>query len=79
MATSRVSPLLSPLSAKWRKKLGVKFNMEQVLLPGEVCKSRGAKFRIIFGEPISWKALKASGKSPKQLAAEIREKVYSMK
>ena len=66
-------------TAKWRKKLGVKFNMEQVLLPGEVCKSRGAKFRIIFGEPISWESLKASGKSPKQLAAEIREKVYSMK
>ena len=66
-------------TAKWRKKLGVKFNMEQALLPGEVCKSRGAKFRIIFGEPISWKALKDSGKSPKQLAAEIREKVYSLK
>lgn len=66
-------------TAKWRKKLGVKFNMEQALLPGEVCKSRGAKFRIIFGEPISWESLKASGKSPKQLAAEIREKVYSMK
>ncbi len=66
-------------TAKWRKKLGVKFNMEQVLLPGEVCKSRGAKFRIIFGEPISWKELKASGKSPKQIATEIREKVYSLK
>lgn len=65
-------------TAKIRKKLGLKVNIEQALLPGEVCKSRGAKFRIIFGEPISWKALKDSGKSPKELAAEIREIVYTL-
>lgn len=65
-------------TAKIRKKLGLKVNIEQALLPGEVCKSRGAKFRIIFGEPISWKALKESGKSPKELAAEIREIVYTL-
>ncbi len=65
-------------TARWRKRLGVKFNMEQVLLPGEVCKSRGARFRIIFGEPISWEELKASGKTPREIAAEIRSAVYRL-
>lgn len=65
-------------TAHWRKKLGLKFNMEQALLPGEVCKSRGAHFRIIFGEPISWEKLKESGKNAREIAAEIREKVYRL-
>ena len=65
-------------TAKWRKKLGVKFNMEQALLPGEVCKSRGARFRIIFGDPLSREELKASGKSPKELASYIRSLVYTL-
>ena len=65
-------------TARWRKKLGIKVNIEQVLLPGEVCKARGGRFRILFGEPISWQALRDSGKSPKELAAEIRSAVYAM-
>ncbi len=66
-------------TARWRKKLGMKINIEQALLPGEVCKARGSKFRIIFGEPVSWESLKASGKNVKVLAAEIRDKVYRLR
>ena len=65
-------------TAKWRKKLGIKFNLEQMLLPSELCKARGSHFKIIFGEPIPWESLAASGKNSKELAAEIREKVYSL-
>ncbi|MCH5223150.1 MAG: 1-acyl-sn-glycerol-3-phosphate acyltransferase [Muribaculaceae bacterium] len=65
--------------AKWRKKSGIKFNLEQILLPSEVCKARGKHFNIRFGSPISWQDLKNSGKSPKELAAEIRDIVYSLK
>ena len=64
--------------ARWRKNLGIKFNLEQILLPSEVCKARGSKFKIIFGSPISWQKLKSSGKTPKELAQEIKEKVYSL-
>lgn len=64
--------------AKWRKKLGLKFNIEQILLPSEVCKSRGNNYKIIFGKPISWKELKKSGKNAKEIAAEIRDIVYQM-
>ena len=65
--------------AKWRKRLGIKFNLEQILLPGEVCKSRGNHYKIKFGEPISWQGLKESGKPAKELATDIRGIVYSMK
>lgn len=64
--------------ASLRKRLGLKVNIEQALLPGEVCKSRGKSFRIKFGNPISIESLKASGKTPRAIAAEIRSLVYSL-
>ena len=65
-------------TARWRKKMGIKFNLEQILLPSELCKSRGSHYRIIFGTPISWKSLSESGKPHKELASEIRAKSYSL-
>lgn len=65
-------------TARWRKKLGIKFNLEQILLPSELCKARGSHFKIIFGTPISWETLQESGKTHKALAAEIRELSYSL-
>lgn len=64
--------------ARWRKKLGLKVNIEQILLPGELCKSRGKRFRIIFGKPVSWESLKSREESPRQIAAAIRKMVYSL-
>lgn len=64
--------------ARWRKKLGVKFNLEQVLLPSELCKSKGAKYKIIFGKPIPWQTLADSEKTHKELAAEIRKASYAL-
>ena len=64
--------------ARWRKKLGIKFNLEQILLPSELCKSRGSKYRIIFGKPVSWQSLAASGKTHKQLASELRSLSYGL-
>ena len=64
--------------AKWRKKLGIKVNIEQAILPAELCASRGKRFRIIIGKPISISELKKSEKSFPQLAEEIRNLVYSL-
>lgn len=66
------------LTAKWRKKLGIKFNLEQILLPSELCKSRGSHYRIIFGKPITWQSLAESGKTHLQLASDIRALSYSL-
>lgn len=64
--------------AKWRKCSGLKFNIEQVLLPSEVCKSRGKHFRIHIGRPISWQSLKQSDRTPIQLADDIKVAVYQL-
>ena len=65
-------------TARWRKKLGIKFNIEQVLLPSELCKAHGSHFRIIIGKPISWQTLETLGSNPKQIAQRIRSFSYSL-
>jgi len=62
--------------AKWRKKLGIKFNIELIFLPKEMIKQCGSTLRVIVGEPIPWTSLDAH--APKQEAARLRDIVYSM-
>lgn len=64
--------------ARWRKKSGIKFNLEQILLPSELCKAKGSRYSIIFGKPVSWEVLAAGNKSPKELAAMLRSLSYSL-
>lgn len=59
--------------AKWRKKLGIKINIEQALLPSEIFKSRGATFKVIFGKPIDPTELKLKGSNPAVIASAIRK------
>lgn len=63
--------------AKWRKKLGINVNIEQATLPAELCAARSKHFRIIIGKPISLQELKSSGKPALQIAAEIRDLIYT--
>ena len=62
--------------AKWRKKLGIKFNIELIFLPKEMIKKCGSNLRVIIGEPIPWNTLDA--KRPKQEAARLRQAVIDM-
>lgn len=62
--------------ARWRKRLGVKVNVEQALLPGELCKSRGKHFRIRFGQPVDPAVLKASGMTVNEIVDHIYSLVY---
>lgn len=64
--------------ARWRKKLGIKVNLEQALLPAELCKARNKQWRVIFGNPISAEELRADKRHPIEIAADIRSKVYSL-
>ncbi len=65
-------------TARRRKKLGLKINIEQALLPGELCKARGKEFRVIFGNPIPWQSLIFAGKSQTAIADDIKSTVYSL-
>ena len=65
-------------AAKWRKKLGLKINLEQALLPGEVCKSRGSHFVIKFGEPVNPAELREDGLTISQIVDRVYSAVYSL-
>lgn len=43
--------------ANLRKRLGIKFNFEMALLPGEMFAQRGKTFTMTVGEPIPWQTL----------------------
>ena len=61
--------------ANLRKKLGIRFNIEMLLLPSEMFKSKGSTFTIYFGKPIPWQAFDASH-TPKQWAQQVENQIY---
>ena len=62
--------------AKWRKRLGIKFNIELIFLPKEMLKQSGSTLHFVVGKPIAWSSLDAH--APKREAARLRDIVYSM-
>lgn len=64
--------------ARLRKKLGIKVNLEQAMLPAELCSARGKTFRVVFGKPISWESLASSNASHTDRAADIRRRIYDL-
>ena len=63
--------------ANFRKKAGIKFNIEMLYLPDEMFKNKHQTFTITFGKPIPWSSLDTS-KTQKQWAEEIKKTVYSL-
>ena len=61
--------------ARWRKKLGIKVNLEMFYLPDEMFKQRGQKINITFGRPIAPSVFDKSRKTD-DWAALLREFVY---
>ncbi|MCX6243387.1 MAG: 1-acyl-sn-glycerol-3-phosphate acyltransferase [Bacteroidetes bacterium] len=63
--------------ANLRKKLGIKANIEMLLLPDEMFRQKNKTVRLTFGDPIPCSSLDRSH-SDQEWAAIIREKVYSL-
>lgn len=65
----------------WKLKnlLGMKFDPGQALLPDELFRARGSRFRVLVGEPISWQSLRDSGLSPQEEAQRIRAISYELR
>lgn len=63
--------------ANWQKKLGLKFNIAMMLLPDEMYKSKGRKYTITFGKPISIDSFDKS-RTDAQWAQEVRKSVYEL-
>lgn len=64
--------------ANWRKRLGIKFNFEMALLPGEMFAKRGKTFRITVGEPVKWQTLD-DGTPAIEWAKRLHDKIYNIK
>lgn len=64
--------------ANLRKKIGIKFNIELILLPKELFKNKQQTFDITFGKRIPWQSLDHS-KTPVQWAQHIKEQTYALK
>lgn len=61
----------------WRKKLGLKVNIEMALLPREMFKNNNKTFVVRVGKPIPWQTFDKS-KSQKGWAEYLKNKVYEL-
>ena len=59
------------------KRLKLKFNFAMMLLPDEMYRSRGRKYKVTFGKPISISTFDKS-KNDTQWAQEVRKIVYEL-
>ncbi len=63
--------------ASWRRKLGIKANIELFWLTREVLKKRGKTLKIIFGKPIPWQTFNDT-KTRHEWAAEVKKTAYQL-
>ncbi len=59
--------------ANFRKKIGLKVNLEMMCLPKETFNKKGSTFTLSTGKPIPWETFDKS-KTPKEWAAEVKKK-----
>ena len=60
-------------AAQWRERLGIKLNIEMVLLPGELFKARGSTFTIHVGKTVRADTLSADSNAETQRIRKISE------
>ena len=60
---------------RFRKALGIRFNIEMLWLPDEMFSQKGKHFRIVVGDPIPVAELQSCG-SLREQAEEVRKKAY---
>lgn len=63
--------------ANWRVRMGIKFNIEFILLPREMFHQQGKTFRIIFGKPIPYSFFNKHF-TPDQWAQLLCDFVYTL-
>lgn len=63
-------------AAQWRRRLHIGVNLEQALLPAELAKARGNRYRVTFLPPVNPRRLRDSGLTLPEIAARIRKSLY---
>ncbi|MDE6440266.1 MAG: glycerol acyltransferase [Bacteroidales bacterium] len=64
--------------ARWRKRLGLKFNFEQLFLVDEMFKQKGREIRLTVGRPISRSVLEDRSLSDRDWAQAVKAHVYRL-
>ncbi|PKO98319.1 MAG: glycerol acyltransferase [Bacteroidetes bacterium HGW-Bacteroidetes-8] len=64
--------------ANIRKRLGIKFNYEFILLPREMFRQQNSEFNVYIGDPFTYRELSAE-RSAGEWNKIIRERVYTLK
>ena len=64
-------------TANFRKKTGIKANLEMILLPREAFKKKNASMTIKIGRPIPWQSLDKS-RTPREWAETVKQIVYQL-
>ena len=64
--------------AYWRKKIGIKANIEMFFLMDEMYKQRGKTIIFTFGDPISWETF-TNDKTVEYWTEMVKEHVYALK
>lgn len=64
--------------ALWRKRLGIKMNVEMLFLAHEMFKAHGKHFVVHIGKPIDYNTFDRS-QTPQQWAQWVRQTVYQMR
>lgn len=63
--------------AYWRKKLGIKANIEMFYLVDEMYKQKGKTITFTFGEPISWETF-TKDRPAEYWSAKVKQHVYAL-
>ena len=63
--------------ARWRKRLGIGFNIEMLYLPDEMFKQQEKKLRIIFGKPVPYTTF-TKKYTHHEWAQKVKEHVYRL-
>ncbi|MEI7591381.1 MAG: hypothetical protein WCJ49_08765 [Deltaproteobacteria bacterium] len=63
--------------SSWRKKLGIKANVEMLYLADEMIKQRGQTITLVVGDIIPWQSIDKS-RNDLQWAEYVKQKVYSL-
>ncbi len=63
--------------AYWRKKFGIKANLEMFYLVDEMYKQKGKTLIFTFGEPISWETF-TKDKSPEYWSEKVKQHTYAL-
>lgn len=61
-----------------RQLLGLKFNIGMALLPDEMFRSKGRRFRVFAGRPIPWQSLASAPRDTAEQALHIRSLAYDL-